>query len=99
MGKTIEDCTDIGANIKAMMTVHVHYTADSLTIFTSHASEEYSKLGCFALSLDPLHYSREARYLFKRLRRLGLSVHKSSLLAKETMDSMRVHEERVVYDW
>lgn len=82
-----------------MMTVHVHYTADSLTIFTSYSEKEYRTFGRFALNLNPLHYSREVRYLSKRLRRLGLSIRKSSLLAKETMDSIRAHEERMIYDW
>lgn len=81
------------------MTVHVHYTADSLTIFTSYASEKYSKLGRFALNLNPLHYSTEVRYLSKRLKRLGISLQKAERLARAAMDSIRAHREEVVYDW
>ena len=81
------------------MTVHVHYTCDSLTVFTSYSEREYRTFGRFALNLNPLHYSREARYLAYRLKRLGLNANKAILLAKEAMDSIRAHREEVVYDW
>lgn len=81
------------------MTVHVHYTCDSLTVFTSYSEREYRTFGRFALNLNPLHYSTEVRYLSKRLKRLGISLQKAERLARAAMDSIRAHREEVVYDW
>ena len=83
------------------ITFVVYYTCDSTTMFTtsSGSGRECNELGHFAYNGNPLHYSSEARYLTKKLRKLGFKDKVARKLATKAMDSIKVREPQLIYDW